>query len=105
MKRPNSQLPDEHEILKTRIIVFRWNSSQINWTEKLDCVNANIFHGTQKSLNDNWTKTGSCEPTFMKWSYKIKLTVDCLNTNSILCLFIDEGINQGFFLLESIFQP
>ena len=36
------------------------NSSRINWTGKLDCVNANIFHGTQKSLNDNWTTIGSC---------------------------------------------
>ena len=37
-----------------------WNSSRINWTGKLDCVDANIFHGTQKCLNDNWTKSGSC---------------------------------------------
>ena len=29
--------------------------------------------GTQKNLNDNWTKTGSCEPTFMKSSYRVLL--------------------------------
>ena len=58
---------------KQELLCFVRNRHQL----KLDCVNANIFHGTQKSLNDNWTKTGSCELTFMKWSYKgvpIKLT-------------------------------
>ena len=36
-----------------------------------------FFMVHKKSLNDNWTKTGSFEPTFLKWSYKgvpIKLT-------------------------------
>ena len=33
---------------------------------KLDCVNARIFYHTQKFLNDNWTKIGSCEPTFTR---------------------------------------
>ena len=51
-------------ILKTRIVVFLWSTSRNNWMGKLDCVNANIFHHTQKIWNDTWTKIGSCEPTF-----------------------------------------
>ena len=55
----------------------------------------------KKVSNHDWTKTGSCEPTFMKLSDKrvlIKLTDGPFNTNSILCLFngnfINERINQ-----------
>ena len=44
-------------------MMFPWSSSGNNWMGKLDCVNANIFHHTQKTLDDNWTKIGSCEPT------------------------------------------
>ena len=69
--------------------------------EKWDCVNAKVFHGTQKILDDYWTKTGSCELTFMKLSYErvpIKLTDGLFDTNLILCPFkenfIYEGINQ-----------
>ena len=38
------------QILKTRIVVFLWSTSRNNWMGKLDCVNANIFHHTLKSL-------------------------------------------------------
>ena len=43
-------------ILKTRIVVFLWGTSSNNWMRKLDCVNANIFHDTQKLFNDNGPK-------------------------------------------------
>ena len=36
--------------LKTRIVAFLWSTSQNNWMGKLDCVNANIFHHTQKKF-------------------------------------------------------
>ena len=35
--------------LKTRIVVFLWSSLRNNWMEKLDCLNANIFHHKQKN--------------------------------------------------------
>ena len=37
-------------ILKTRTVMFLWSTSPNNWRGKLDCVNANIFHHTQKKF-------------------------------------------------------
>ena len=33
---------------QARIVVFLWSTSRNNWMGKLYCVNANIFHHTQK---------------------------------------------------------
>ena len=38
-------------------------------------MNANIFHNTQKNGNDNWTKTGSCEPTLIVTDFDLSLPV------------------------------
>ena len=69
-----------------------------------------LFMVHKKFLNDNWTKTGSCEPTFTKLSYKrvpIKLIDGLFYINPILCPFkanyIYEGINQETLYCLGVF--
>ena len=35
---------------QNKIVLFLWSTSRNNWMGKLDYVNANIFHHTQKNL-------------------------------------------------------
>ena len=112
------------QILKTRIVVFLWSASRINWMGKLDCVNANIFHLTQKKIwNDNCTKTGSCELTlrsknypksteklekfdidFLVYCYKAKCTVQCSeeHTRKGVCIFNSKLVSTTNTQIESI---
>ena len=102
----------EHEILKTRIIVFRLKTLEIRH-ELIGQVNWNVWTPTFFMVHKkDWMIIGQELDRVNQplWSgpmngYQLSWLMDCLNTNSILCLFkgnfIDEGIKQGLFCLRA----